>query len=32
MQQFNANQVQQEEKPKHNIFSTENYGIGRLEF
>ncbi len=32
MQQFNANQVQQEEKPKHNIFSNENYGIGRLEF
>lgn len=32
MQQFNANQVQQEEKPKHNIFSSENYGIGRLEF
>lgn len=32
MQQFNANQVQQEEKPKHNIFSTEDYGIGRLEF
>lgn len=32
MEQFNMNQTPAEEPPKHNIFSSETYGIGRLEF
>ena len=32
MEQFGMNPTPAEEPPKHNIFSSETYGIGRLEF
>lgn len=32
MEQFGMQPEEQEEKVSHNIFSSENYGIGRLEF
>ena len=32
MQQYGMQQMEPEEKVKHNIFSSQNYGIGRLEF